>query len=62
MKAALADIKKKIKSFTDTNDNLQKQINYLEIDLKRARSDLSNAKVKDNKLSTNQKKYKDKLN
>lgn len=46
----IADIQAKIKGLQDTSDRLRRDANTLEVDLERARTDLSVAQVKDKKL------------
>ncbi len=62
IKSTIADINAKIKGLNDTADNLKRQANTLEVDLERARTDLSVAKVKDEKLANDIRNFQDQIN
>jgi predicted nucleic acid-binding Zn-ribbon protein len=62
IRSTITEIQAKIKSLQDTADNLKRQANTLEVNLERARTDLSVATVKDNKFADDIKVLKDRIN
>lgn len=62
IRTTIADINAKIKSLQDTADRLKRDANTQEVDLERARTDLSVAQVKDNNLANDIKNFKDRIN
>lgn len=61
IRTTIADINAKIKSLQDTADRLKRDANTQEVDLERARTDLSVAQVKDNNLANDIKNLKDRI-
>jgi predicted nucleic acid-binding Zn-ribbon protein len=62
IRTTITEIQAKIKSLQDTADDLKRQSNTLEVNLERARTDLSVATVKDNKFADDIKGFKDRIN
>lgn len=61
IRTTIAEINAKIKSLQDTADRLKRDANLLEVDLERARTNLSVAKVKDNRYSDDIRALKDRI-